>query len=228
MTDAAGTRGSRARLVGLVLLLGVAGTLAVLGLRPEPDRSSSAALARTVATEPPPAPLQRDAGRVRTVVLPSGELEVTHWIESSSVLLTLDLSVPAGPEAVEARDVRVVADGHEATGPVRISNGRGTYSFLAADSVQISYRLDGAVVRSTSAPGRALLAVTALQVTSRARPEAVTLSVTAPEVLSLACAGSATPAQPRPCGAPDADGSWSVELVGDALDDRVVAQVTVE
>ena len=234
----------RAKLLGLVVLLVVATTLVVLGLRSGPD-APSASFAGSVRQEPVPVPLAQDASYVRTTVLPSGDLEVTHWIESSVVLLTLDLSLPGlpVPEAAEAEataiegtaaagiaahDVRVVADGHEATGPESILDTPGTYSFLAGDSVQITYRLSGAVTRSTSAPGRALVTATALEVASRARTEGVTHAVLAPEVLSLACAPSALPADARPCGAPDPDGGWSVDLDAERLDERVLAQVTLE
>ena len=225
--DIGDTWTSRAGVVGLVVLIGVAATLVVLGLRPDPAPAPSASLAAPAAVEPPPRPLERDATYVRTEVLPSGELEVTHWIESSSVLLRLDLSVPAGPEGVAARDVRVVADGHVATGPESITTGRGTYSFLAADSVLVTYRLGGALVRSTSAPGRALVSVSALEVTSGAATERATHAVSAPEVLSLACAPPDRPGEPEPCGAPGPDGGWSVELVDDGVGERVTAQVTV-
>lgn len=218
---------SRAGVVGLVVLVGVATALVVLGVRSDRERASSTSLAGSVAMEPPPRPLQRDATYVRTEVLPSGELEVTHWIESSSVLLRLDLSVPAGPEGVVASDVRVVADGHEATGPEQVTDGRGTYAFLAADSVLVTYRLGGALVRSTSAPGRALVSVSALEVTSRAETERATHTVSAPDVLSLACAPPSRPAEPEPCGAPGPGGEWSVELVDDGVRNRVTAQVTV-
>ncbi|WP_107774614.1 hypothetical protein [Nocardioides sediminis] len=227
MIDRHGTWASRVGLVGLALLLGVAVALVLLGLRSEPDDTTSASLAGSVAMEPPPEPLEDDATYVRTTVLPSGELEVTHWIEASSVLLTLDLSVPAGPDGVVARDVRVVADGHEAIGPERITDGRGTYSFLAADSVLVTYRLGGALVRSTSAPGRALVSMSSLEVSSRAAAERATHEVSAPEVLSLACATPDEPAEPQPCGAPDADGGWSVDLEDGSVRDRVLAQVTV-
>lgn len=237
-----GSRVQRAKLLGLVLLLVVATTFVVLGLRSGPD-APSASFAGSVTQEPVPVPLARDASYVRTTVLPSGDLEVTHWIESSVVLLTLDLSLPAlpvpeaagtevtaveGSGGIAAHDVRVVADGHEATGPENILDTPGTYSFLAADSVQITYRLSGAITRSTSAPGRALVTATALEVASRARTEGVTHAVLAAEVLSLACAPSALPADLRPCGAPDADGGWSVNLDAERLDERVLAQVTLE
>ncbi len=74
--------------------------------------------------------------------------------------------------------------------------------------------------------GRALALATTLVVQHASRPASETRVVRAPEVLALACAASVDVA-PVPCGRAEDPGQWSVQLTGDHVDDRVVAQLTV-
>ena len=68
--------------------------------------------------------------------------------------------------------------------------------------------------------------VTSLAVRYVPRVERETRVVRASEVLVLACSPS-TGEPPEPCGKPDGDGEWRVDLTGQRVDDRVVAQLTL-
>lgn len=224
------SRASRLVLLGLVFLVLPAMTIGLVAGRMGGDEPSAATLESEARGLTPPQPLAPDEAYVRTVVLPSGDLRVTHWIESSTPLLDVDLSLPdvTGAEGVEARNVRVVADGRRVSGAARIATVPASYPLLGALSVQVRYRLKGAVERSeASAPGRALALVTALDVAQEPAPERVTRSLHAPEVLSLACAPVAADATPEPCGALGPAGGWTVERTGARVDDRVLAQVSL-
>jgi hypothetical protein len=223
-------RASRLLLLGLVFLVLPAMTIALVASRMNGEGSSPATLSSEGRGAPPPQPLEADEAYVRTVVLPSGDLRVTHWIESSATLLDIGLSLPSvtGSAGVEARNVRVLADGRRVSGSARITTVSASYPLLGARSVQVRYRLKGAVERSgASAPGRALALLTALDVTLEPPPLRVTHALLASEVLSLACAPAAGDGAPEPCGALGADGGWTVERAGTRVDDRVLAQVSL-
>ncbi|WP_107768108.1 hypothetical protein [Nocardioides terrigena] len=224
------SRASRLLLLGLVFLVLPAMTIALVASRMDGEGSSAATLSSEGRGAPPPQPLAPDESYVRTVVLPSGDLRVTHWIESSATLLDIGLSLPAvtGAAGVEARNVRVLADGRRVSGTARITTVPASYPLLGARSVQVRYRLKGAVERSgASAPGRALALVTALDVTHEPPPQRVVRAILAPEVLSLACAPAVAEGAPEPCGALGPDGGWTVERAGARVDDRVLAQVSL-
>lgn len=225
------SRTSRLLLLGLVFLVLPALTIGLVASRMSGEGDSEATVSSEGRGLTPPRPLGPGEAYVRTVVLPSGDLRVTHWIESSTTLLAVELSLPdvTGVSDVEARNVRVVADGRRVAGSPRITTVPTSYPMLGARSVQVRYRLKGAVERSaTSAPGRALTLMTALDVAHEPPPERVTRSFHAPEVLSLACAPTAADAAPEPCGAVDPAGGWTVERTGARVDDRVLAQVSLE
>lgn len=223
------SRTLRLALLGLVFLVLPAATLAVLTGRMGGGEAPAVTLSNEEPRTGPPTPLVPGTAYVRTVVLPSGDVQVTHWIRSSEQLRTVDLAVPdTGVEGIEARNVHVEADGRRVPGSARISDVPASYALLGARSVQVRYRLTGAVELSDSAPGRGLVLVTALDVLQEPAPERVTRSVVAPEVLSLACAATVAPATPEPCGAVDPAGGWAVERTGERLDDRVVAQVSLD
>ena len=219
----------RLALLVLVFLVLPATTIALLTDRMGGDGGSVAALGNEARGRTPPRPLGPDATYVRTMVLSSGDLRVVHWIESDDLLLSLGLAVPAvaGAEDVEARNVRVVADGRRVTGPDLIAGYPQSYPLLGAHSVQVRYRLKGAVERSASPTGRGLVLVSALDVLQDPAPSHAIRSVLAPEVLSLACAPSTAPTTPAQCGTIDSGGGWSVEQAGERLDERVVAQVSL-
>ncbi|WP_457207893.1 hypothetical protein [Nocardioides sp. P5_C9_2] len=223
---------SRARLLllGVTFLLLPVATLALLAGHLDGGGVPPAA---TLSTDGPgrrpPQPLQPGESYVRTVVLPSGDLRVTHWIESDVPLRSVDLAMPAvsGAEAVEVRNVRVVADGRRVTRSRGVASMPEGHPLSGAGSVQVRYRLKGAVEPSTSTRGRGLALMTSLTVQQDPASVRVFRTVLAPEVLSLACAPTTGRPDPQPCGALDPDGGWTVELAGDRVDDRVLAQVTL-
>lgn len=222
----------RVVVIGLIVLaVAAAATVAFVrmtrGREVAPPTSVSGA--PSVVT-PPPVPLASGETYVRTEALPAGDLLVTQWIESEQLLFSVLMVRPQveGAEGVTAQQVRVVADGRIATGREEIRSGRpARYSFLGATSVQISYRLTGALERSSSAAGRALALLTALDVRYEPDSTKVTRAIAAPEVLSLACASPAARTAPRPCGAPGSAGTWTVEVVGPFAQDRVIAQLSL-
>lgn len=196
----------------------------------EPPPSASLAGVTSTVVEPPGA-LTAGEAYVLTRTLPTGELHVTHWIESRQLMFRLELTLPqvADAEGLTADQVRVVADDRAAAGPDQIrSGGSSLYSFLGAKSLQINYRLTHAVARSASAPGRALAQISALDATYDPPSRRVTRAVTAPDVLSLACAPPAVESTPAPCGSRAAAGVWTVELTGSRVTERVIAQLSLE
>lgn len=195
----------------------------------EPASRASLAGTTSAAVEPPE-PLRDRETYVQTRILPSGDLVVTQWIESTPLLFGVTLALPrvAGAEVMTAEQVRVVADGTNAVGPKRISLGRqSTYAFLGTSSVRIRYRLTGAIELSPSVPGRALARLTALDVTYEPASAQVTRAVIAPEVLSLACSSPEQADEIRPCGDRASKGRWTVDLSGPQVDDRVMAALSL-
>jgi hypothetical protein len=170
-----------------------------------------------------------EAGASRTVtqVEPDGVLKVTHWIHADRPLDTIELALPAALTrgSAEAEEVEVLADGRAASGPRAITSFRASYVFPdEATRVLVRYQLTGAVELSTSAPGRGLATVTALDV-SAAQPRDFRI-VRSHAVLALACATSRN-AQPAPCGERESDDQWRVRLADGQATTRVLAVVTL-
>jgi hypothetical protein len=224
-------RRRRAVLAVLVVVsLLIVTALVLWAVRPEADDESQAVLSGARPTESP-VPLADGEAYVRTEVLPSDDLLVTHWIQSAGFVFSVKLGAPlaAGTEDVTAEQVRVTANGQDAPGPTQIHSGMASrYAFVGATSLEIQYRLTDVVQRSSSAPGRALARMTALDVTYEPSPHQVTRTVIAPEVLSLACSSPVRSAPLKPCGVRISGGEWTVELFGPAADDRVIAQLTLD
>jgi hypothetical protein len=169
-----------------------------------------------------------DTSYVVSEVLPSGVVVVHQRISATQPVRVLRLVLPtaAVTEGVSARQVDIVADGDPVVGPATITAGFATYTFAPATDVRIRYRLAGAVETSDSAPGRALAVVTSLDVRYDPMVERETRVVRASEVLQLAC--SSSPEEPPvPCGESDGAGRWRVDLTGESVDDRVLAQLTL-
>lgn len=208
----------------VVLLLAAALVMVALGAGAwllGRDRSDTP----TSSTATWPAP-----GTSRTVTEVGGPetVEVVHRIHSDSPLDELDVTIPrwAQDGEVSALEVQVTADGRRASGPDAVVLSRATYVFAPATRIEVRYVIDGALALSTSAPGRGLLRLTALDVSAR-QPRDVRV-VRSEAVLSLACsARQAGPEDATPCGEPDRDGQWSVRLSGADSGAHVIAAVTV-
>jgi hypothetical protein len=177
----------------------------------------------------PPVDLPANASYVETTVLPSGDLEVTHWIHSNSALFSITLTAPQldGRDSGKAvaTGVVVAADGRVVDGAGTVDTMNQSYEFFGAKSIYVTYLLAGAIERSSSEDGRALARVTSLDVSYVSVRGTSTRSVEGATVLSMACSPAGQPdAVPEPCGAPEGTG-WQVELSGENRDDRVMAQL---
>jgi hypothetical protein len=177
----------------------------------------------------PPVALPANGSYVETVVQPSGDLKVTHWIhtkvpESSIKLMAPVLAgIDSGP--VTATSVQVVADGMVVPGAESVDGVSQTYEFVEAKSIYVTYVLSGALERSPSVASRALARVTALDLRYPSMSGTSLRTVRGAEVLNLACSPAGTPdAAPEPCGEPDPDG-WQVKLSDGNRNDHVMAQL---
>ena len=147
---------------------------------------------------------------------------MSQWIRVGEPIEELRLALPDVPGTGLSVDrVVVVAEGR-VNGPARISARGTTYTFSPTKVVQVSYRMRGAVTRSND-DGRALVVATNLDVTYSVQSERETRVVRAAEVLTLACARTATTA-PVPCGTADDREQWRVELQASRARDHVVGR----
>jgi hypothetical protein len=163
---------------------------------------------------------------VEARVQPGGDIVVRQQISTEEPVRELVISVPelAPGASVGGTRVRVLAQGVPVAGPARIQRAGATYVFAPSTDLVVTYRVVGALHLSDSVPGRALAVTTTLDVSYAGRPERETRVVAAPEVLSLACVGSVQET-PEPCGTAQGPGRWQVELVGEDVTDRVIAQL---
>ena len=212
-------------LVALVVVVSLV-TLGVVLLVHDPDGDAPSA-EDSGPVPPSPVGLAPDTSYVATKVEPNGDLVVQHWIRSEVPVfgMTLAMPRPAGAGVV-ADGIRVYADGSQVSGPRSVNGQEAYYAALGGQELYIRYRLAGALERSTSATGRALARVTALQVGTRRPLTEVSRWITGAEVLSLACApvGREAAPLPVPCGMPTS-GGWQVDLDGTRVDDDVIAQL---
>jgi hypothetical protein len=203
-------------------------------LRPvlsQDDETGPGQDARTIPFEPPLA-LPVNGSYVETVVLPSGDLKVTHWIQTKVPQFNIRLMPPTlfgiDSGVVTATDVEVAADGRVVPGADSVDGASQSYQFFGTKSILVTYVLSGALERSPSVEGRALARVTALDLRYVSMGGESVRSVKGAEVLNLACSPSTAPnAVPEPCGKPDSDG-WQVRLTGDNWNDHVMAQLNLE
>ena len=177
----------------------------------------------------PPVALPANGSYVETVVLPSGDLRVTHWIHTKLPKTSIKLVAPvlAGIDSgvVTATKVEVAADEMIVPGADSVDGVSEGYQFVAAKSIYVTYVLSGVLERSTSVASRALARVTALDLRYPSMSGTSLRSVQGAEVLNLACSPARTPdAVPEPCGKPDPDG-WKVQLAGGNRNDHVMAQL---
>lgn len=187
---------------------------------------------------PPAASVPLDAwppageARTVTVINPNASLDVTHWISAERPIEQITLTLPPGASAdpsqvVRASDLAVSVDDRSVAGPDSINREAVSY-FLPdeATHVQVRYQLTGVVRRSASVEGRGLATATAVEMSTTPRRE--TRVVRAQGVLSLACEQQDAPSRaPIPCGTPDSDNQWSVDLEGPDVGARVLASVTL-
>jgi hypothetical protein len=177
-----------------------------------------------------PVRLAPDTSWVRSRVLRSGDLVVTHWIRSSRAVRTVTIRTPhvvgLAPDAVHVEQVVLATDG--LLSPVE-GQPRGTdqvtYRIPATHRLYVRYQLSGALQRSGPA-GRALARITSADVEIGSSLAETTRTVVGARVLSLACSSARPGAVAVPCGS-DHRGRWSVRLGRSDGASRVMAQLDV-
>jgi len=227
--------------VGRVAL--VAAVVAVIGLvyfawqdggAPSGDRAPDWSLLTDL-----PAELPRAGSYADSRILANGDIRVDHWVRTRTPMREIELVVPRGDGpggAPRATDVRVAIQLIEGSiGSVYAEHeygstvvGRSAVYPLTYPSriVRLRYTLVGAVVRSPSAPGRALARFTSVGLVYMPADGPRMVRIRAPEVLNVACRAPSPEAVPRPCGSP-AGKSWQVRLQGADRDEEVSAQVNL-
>jgi hypothetical protein len=216
----------------VVFIAVVAGLLGFMYFAWEDSRSRSEDLSPgSSLLANPPAQLPRAGSYVDSQILPNGEIRIEQWVRTGTPIWEIELVVPHrdGPGgAPRATDVNVADElGEESDGAAVGSSTKYRLKFPSL-IVRVRYTLVGAVVRSPSAPGRALARFTSgdlFYVTEDDGPRMV--RIRAPEVLNVACRAPSQEAGPRPCGA-QAGTSWQVELYGADRADEVSAQVNLK
>ena len=152
-------------------------------------------------------------------------MSVSHWVRPRTRAYELTLSLPDVPAggSMRATGVRVDVDGTSIPGPASIDARPHTYVLPGGRQILVTYRLSGAVERSPSVEGRALVRVASLDL-SVEDVQTRTQAVEGVEILSMACTANRERALPEPCGETVGE-RWEVRLTGPDLDDRVMAQV---
>ena len=208
-------------LAGLALV-GIAGVVVVPRLLDDgPDRPPAADDAGA------PAGLVADTSYVVSRVLPNGDVVVRQRIRADA---------PSGSCASRCRGCRVP----RTCPPGRSTSWPTATRSRAGDDHRRRRRPTRSPLRRTADPLPARPERSSSATRPRAEPgdghhprgpvraqvERETRVVRAAEVLALACSRSVEEA-PVPCGEPDGDGRWLVELTGGRVADRVMAQVTL-
>ena len=225
----AGERHAPARPVALVAAAVVTGLVLVAlgalqlvrgGVEAPLPRASAATLRFT-----PPAAVPTGSELVRTRVLDSGALRVDHWVRPAGPVTSVGLAVP-GPlsDQVSAQQVRVETVAGVQSGADAVGARGARYAFPASSTLHVSYVLTGAVVRSDSAPGRALARLASLSLTLPRDRRATTVELTGGRLLAAACAPADAAAGARPCGRA-VDRGWRVVLPPPARHHVVTAQL---
>ena len=175
----------------------------------------------------PPVALLANSEYVQSRVLPSGDLQVEHWIRSTRTISELTLRVPTSirsdQASVMAREVTVESNSGTQRGADLVGATPETYSFVGTPTLHVSYLLSGVVVRSSSASQRALAQLTSLDLRFTHDRVDKTVMVNGGRLLSAACLADPN-AVPRPCGDPEGKG-WRVTLGAPERHDRVMAQL---
>jgi hypothetical protein len=210
--------------VGLVAGLG-AGVAWVRSGTPDEQKATLS----QVVTYAPPIPLSAGTSYIRSRVLPSGAMEVTDWIRTTSPVGSLSLRIPAftglAPGSLAVSHVVIAANGQRTSAfpVVNQPSGVRVFRLPASQSLYVRYRLTGAV-QTASTPGRATATITSLEVTTGTPLTSTTETVVGPDVLALACTLGTASAAPASCGFFQ-QGRWTVRLDGARQASRVSAQV---
>jgi hypothetical protein len=214
--------------VGLALLVAALAVVAVLGWRAFERGSGESAHLTHATTYAAPVQLHRDTSFVRSRLLPSGDIEVTHWIRSRHFLMTVSLAIPSvpglAPGAVRVRDLVVAGDGSLVPVTTRIgTEANTTISLPPTHRLYLRYRLSGAVEIAGGPHDRALARVTSLDVSTAGRLTSTTRTVVGARILALACSPMGSSQASTPCGTV-VHGKWTVNLGAARQKSRVMAQ----
>ena len=196
---------------------------------PAPTPTPSVILSATASpsVDLPPVEAPDGGSYLEVTVLDSGDLEVDQWVRSSAPLTALRLSVPADPlvsDGVVASDLRASADGKQADVPTTLESAPAVITLAGVHQVHLTYRLAGALLRSSSRDDRALARTVALDLDLNGEPrrEPTTFSFRGATALTVVCDGSANGAPVR-CGRRDNTGDWQVRAAARGAKDRVMA-----
>jgi hypothetical protein len=195
---------------------------------PDPGTSTAAPASLGRLTSPP-SELPKVGSAVESRVTRDGRIVVTHWVRTRAPLTVINLQRPRATNYSGDTQVtgnRMTSDGGRAGGTGDGTDQTFRLGGRPATLVRVTYTLSGAVERSSSVQGRALVRTTAVPVTADIPLRGpVVVTVRAPKVLSSACIKPER-LEPslRPCGAP-VDVGWRVTLRGDDRQDQVIAQV---
>jgi hypothetical protein len=177
-----------------------------------------------------PAQLPRLGSYVDSQILANGDIRIEHWVRTRTPIWEIELVVPHGDGpggAPWATDVNVAGELSEVTDGTPVGTSAAYQLSYPSRIVRVRYTLVGAVVRSPSAPGRALARFTSADLVYTSEEDGPKMvRIRAPEVLNVACQAPTQEASPRPCGSP-AGTSWQVELQGADRTDEVSAQVNL-
>lgn len=220
------TRDTRQRTLDVLLLAAVAAAIVAWAVVLQQDTSPGQPEPARPAASPPVA-VPGPGELIQTRVRGDGTLEVDHWVRSGTPLFSLTLSTPDGQpggRGLVARHVVVREGGVPVPGRSQVGATPVRYDLNGARRVQVSYELSGALVRSVSAPVRALVTVTSLDLSYAPDRGPKKVMVVGVKVRSLACEGTDTDAVPHPCGT-RRDGHWEALLGPAGRHDVVLAQV---
>jgi hypothetical protein len=165
-----------------------------------------------------------DSAHTEITVLTSGDFAVRQSIQSRSPLFGLSLAPPSSPflgDGMRATDLQVVADGTLVDGPSSLDSSPAAFSFPGTHTVDLTYRLSGVLVRSSSNPDRALARMISLDISFEPRP-GPTFSFDGATVLNLFCVDDVGDEPPLPCGQRSKDG-WQVQGANPQANYRVMA-----
>jgi hypothetical protein len=179
----------------------------------------------------PPAQLPLAGSYVDSRILANGDIRIEHWVRTRTPILEIELVVPHGDGpggAPRVTDVDVVNELGEQSAGSTVGTSVAYQLNFPSRIVRVRYTLVGAVVRSPSAPGRALARFTSANLVFTPQEHGPEVNrIRAPEVLNLACRAPSQGARPRPCGLQSGT-SWQVELRGAERSDQVSAQVDLQ
>ncbi len=183
---------------------------------------------------PPPADAPDEGMYVLSDVTADGSVEVQTWLHATTPISELRLTTTDPdllPGSVESLDLKV----HDIDGTLLArrdtvgTNPQRIRLRAAATDLYFSYTVDGAMDdASATVQTRTLARVLGMDVDYDGAGGVVRRVVTATgTVLNVACLQPTDDfdESPRPCGEPTGDGDWTVDLRGDHLHDRLLAQL---